>query len=326
MPTYTGISSEAFRHPLDREAELALRNIPGFDLVARKFVEFLSERPQFVYHMGNSLQVGPRQYSTLYHMFREAVRDLDVYPEPALFISQTPISNAYALGQERPSIILSSGLLDLMSETEIRSILAHELGHIKCGHTTLNAMALWAISAASFVGQLTLGLSNILITSGLLMAFYEWKRKSELSADRAALLVIDDLTPVTSAMMKLAGGSVKYNNECSLEEFRRQSERYQDLDRDGLNQVYKFLLYNNLAQGVFLSHPFLVERVSYLQEWANSAEYGQIRQGNYQQSTAAAVDVPSASTASDRELDVLRQQIEELQQEINRLRSQPPNS
>ncbi|MBW4619336.1 MAG: M48 family metalloprotease [Cyanosarcina radialis HA8281-LM2] len=325
MPTYTGISSEAFRHPLDREAELALRNIPGFDLVARKFVEFLSERPQFVYHMGNSLQVGPRQYSTLYHMFRECVRDLDVYPEPALFVSQNPISNAYALGQERPSIILSSGILDLMSEIEIRSILAHELGHIKCGHTTLNAMALWAISAASFIGQLTLGLSNILITSGLLMAFYEWKRKSELSADRAALLLIDELTPVTSAMMKLAGGSLNYSNECSLEEFTRQSERYEELDRDGLNQVYKFLLYNNLAQGVFLSHPFLVERVRYLQEWANSAEYRQIRQGNYQQSTSAAVDIPSGSTASQQELDVLRQQIEELQREIDRLRSQPPD-
>ena len=41
MPTYTGISSEAFRHPLDRQAENALRNVPGFDLIASKFVEFI---------------------------------------------------------------------------------------------------------------------------------------------------------------------------------------------------------------------------------------------------------------------------------------------
>jgi len=34
MPTYPGISSEAFRHPLDRQAEEALRSVPGFDMIA----------------------------------------------------------------------------------------------------------------------------------------------------------------------------------------------------------------------------------------------------------------------------------------------------
>lgn len=316
MPTYKGISSEAFRHPLDREAEQALRSLPGFDLVARKFVEFLYERPQFIYHMGNSIQVGPRQYSTVYQMFRECVRDLDIYPEPSLFISQYPLSNAYALGQERPSIVLNSGLLDLMSEAELRSVIAHELGHIKCGHTILTQMALWVITTASTIGEMTFGLGN-LIGSGLIYAFYEWKRNSELSADRAALLVLDDITPVMQAMMKLAGGSMKYQHESSLQEFIRQSERYEELDQDGLNQVYKFLLYNNLAQGVFLSHPFLVERIGYIRQWSNSPEYRNIRSGNYQQSAAeGAVDVTAENPQS--QVDELRRQIEELQQEIDR--------
>ncbi|MFB2917608.1 M48 family metallopeptidase [Aerosakkonema funiforme] len=318
MPTYKGMSSEAFRHPLDREAEQTLRSLPGFDIAARKFVEFFYERPQFVYHMGNSIQVGPRQYSTVYQMFRECVRDLDIYPEPTLFISQFPVSNAYALGQERPSIVLNSGLLDLMTEAELRSVIAHELGHIKCGHTILTQMALWVISTASFIGELTLGLGNI-IGSGLVYAFYEWKRRSELSADRAALLLSDDINSVMRAMMKLAGGSAKYNNEASLDEFIRQSERYQELDDDGLNQVYKFLLYNNLAQGVFLSHPFLVERIIHLRQWSNSEEYRQIRHGNYQQSAAeGAVDVPSQTGRS--QADELRRQIEELQREIDSLK------
>ncbi|MBD2186423.1 M48 family metallopeptidase [Planktothrix sp. FACHB-1355] len=318
MPTYKGMSSEAFRHPLDREAEQTLRSLPGFDIAARKFVEFFYERPQFVYHMGNSIQVGPRQYSTVYQMFRECVRDLDIYPEPTLFISQFPVSNAYALGQERPSIVLNSGLLDLMTEAELRSVIAHELGHIKCGHTILTQMALWVISTASFIGELTLGLGNI-IGSGLVYAFYEWKRRSELSADRAALLLSDDINSVMRAMMKLAGGSGKYNNEASLDEFIRQSERYQELDDDGLNQVYKFLLYNNLAQGVFLSHPFLVERIIHLRQWSNSDEYRQIRHGNYQHSAGeGAVDVPSQTGRS--QADELRRQIEELQREIDNLK------
>jgi Zn-dependent protease with chaperone function len=321
MPTYPGISSEAFRHPLDRQAEQTLRNIPGFDMVARKFVEFLYERPQFVYLMGNSIQVGPRQYASIYQIFRECLRDLDIYPEPALFVSQTPIANAFALGQERPCVVLNSGLLDLLTEAELRSVIAHELGHLKCGHTTLTQMASWVLNVVSGLTSMTFGLSS-LVSTGLILAFYEWLRKAELSADRAALLVTDDLNLSMQAMMRMAGGSNRYANEVSLDEFTKQAERYQALDQDGLNQVYKFLLYNNISQGVFLSHPFEVERVLFLKEWAHSEDYRQIRQGNYTKATAeGSVNVPSTEPPS-QEASNLRQQIEDLQREIDRIKRQ----
>jgi Zn-dependent protease with chaperone function len=315
MPTYKGISGEAFRHPLDRQAEQALRSLPGFDLIARKFVEFFAERPQFVYLMGNTIQVGPRQYSTIYQIFRECVRDLDIYPEPALFVDQNAQANSYALGQEHPYIVINTGILDLLNEDEIRAVLAHELGHIKCGHTILIQMAIWARSVATAIGEMTFGIGNF-VSQGLLLAFYEWRRKAELTSDRAALLVTDDLNTVMSTMMKLSGGSIKYSHECSLQEFIKQSQSYQALDEDGLNQVYKFLMYTGIS-GTMLTHPFPVERLHYLQEWAVSEEYQQIKKGNYQKSAASgAVNV--SADAPDSEAEKLRQQIEELQREINR--------
>jgi Zn-dependent protease with chaperone function len=325
MPTYTGISSEAFRHPLDQQAELTLRSVPGFDLVARKFMEFVYERPRYVFLMGNSIEVNSRQYASIYHLFREYVRDLDVSPEPALFVSQSPVVNAYALGQERPCIVLSSGLLDMLSESELRSAIAHELGHIKCGHTTLTQMANWAITLVFSLTNMTFGLSS-LVSTGMIMAFYEWLRKAELSADRAALLLLDDPSPVLHSMMRLSGGSSRYNHELNLEEFIRQSERYQGLDQDGLNQVYKFFLYNNVSGGVFLTHPFTVERVQFLRSWAASAEFQQIRAGNYRRTGAGAVNVPSdpvppeAASPAPEEVDRLRQELEELQRQIDEIR------
>ncbi len=318
MPTYTGISSEAFRHPLDREAEETLRSLPGFDILAGKFVEFVYERPQFVYNMGNSIEVGPRQYPTVYGIFRECARDLDVTPQPTLFVSQTPLANAYSLGRERPSMTLNAGLLDLFSEDELRSVIAHELGHIKCGHTILIQMAMWVISTATLIGQRTLGLGE-LIGGGLIFAFYEWRRKAELSADRAALLVLDNTEVVMRTMMKLAGGSHKYAEECDLDEFIHQARRYQDLDRDELNQVYKFLLYNG-ARGTMLSHPFPVERLSYLQEWSQSSEYQQMRSGHYLRVDTDVEAQPGRDRASEAE--ELRRQVEQLQQEIQRVREQ----
>ena len=323
MPTYPGISSAAFRHPLDQQAEQTLRSVPGFDLVARKFVEFLYERPQLVYLMGNSIQVGPRQYSTIYRLFRECVRDLDIHPEPLLFVEQNPQVNSYALGQEHPYVVLNTGLLDLLSEAEVRTVLAHELGHIKCGHTILIQMGMWAMNAASQLSEVTFGLGNI-ISSGLIYAFYEWRRKAELSSDRAALLVTDDLNTVIQTMMKISGGSARYGHECSLDEFIQQSERYQELNQDGLNQIYKFLLYNG-ASGSMLTHPFPVERLRYLREWATSEEYRQIRLGNYRRATAeGSVDVRSESPVN--EVEALQRQIEELQQEINRIKFRSSNS
>ncbi|RUT03565.1 hypothetical protein DSM106972_052040 [Dulcicalothrix desertica PCC 7102] len=316
MASYPGIKAEAFRHPLDRQAEQTLRSLPGFDFLARKFVEFFAERPQLVFLMGNTIQVGPRQYSTIYHMFRECVRDLDITYEPKLFIEQNAVANSYSLGKENPCIVINTGILDLLSEVEIRAVLAHELGHIKCGHTILIQMAKWVSQAATAIGQVTFGVGKF-VSQGLLLAFYEWRRKAELSCDRAALLVIEDLNTVMKTMMKISGGSINYAHECHLQEFIKQSEEYQALDEDGLNQVYKLLMYSGVI-GEMQSHPFAVERVHYLREWAVSEEYQQILQGNYMRSPAeGAVNV---EVNNDTEADQLRRQLEELQREIERIR------
>ena len=317
MPTYPDISSQAFKHPLDQQAEQALRSVPGFDLLAKSFSEYLYERPQQILLMGNDLKVGPRQYATLYGIYRECLRDLDMFPEPNLYVSQNPSANAYSLGSEHPYIVFNTALLDLLDEEEIRVILAHELGHLKCDHSILIQMSFWVMGAANFLGGITLGLGKA-ITTGLVYAFYEWRRKAELSADRAALLVSDDLNLVLRTLMKCAGGSQKYLHECNLEEFIRQGEAYRQLDQDNLNQIYKFLIYNG-GNGSFLTHPFSVERVHYLQEWFNSESYRQIRRGNYAKTgVKSSINVD----ANDRESERLQRQIAELQAEIERAKRQ----
>ncbi|GEA27772.1 protease HtpX [Microcystis aeruginosa NIES-4325] len=317
MPTYPDISSQAFKHPLDQQAEQALRSVPGFDLLAKSFSEYLYERPQQILLMGNDLKVGPRQYATLYGIYRQCLRDLDMSPEPNLYVSQNPLANAYSLGSEHPYIVFNTALLDLLDEEEIRVILAHELGHLKCDHSILIQMSFWVMGAANLLGDITLGLGKA-ITTGLVYAFYEWRRKAELSADRAALLVTDDLNLVLRTLMKCAGGSQKYLHECNLEEFIRQGEAYRQLDQDNLNQIYKFLIYNG-GKGSFFNHPFFVERVQYLQQWFNSESYRQIRQGNY-----AKTGVKSSINidANDSESERLQRQIAELQAEIERAKRQ----
>jgi Zn-dependent protease with chaperone function len=247
------------------------------------------------------------------------VRSLDIHPEPTLFVAQNPQVNSYAIGEDHPCIVINTGLLDLLSDDEIRTVMAHELGHIKCGHTTLTQMAIWAMNTATVIGELTFGIGNM-ISTGLIYSFYEWRRMAELSCDRAALLVTDDWQLVGQTMMRVAGGSSRFAHELNFEAFEKQAEKYQNLDEDGLSQVYKFLLYNGSGQGPMLSHPFPVDRLSYLKNWANSEEYYRIKAGNYARShTDSTVDVePLPRTPS--EVDRLRQELAALQNELDRLR------
>ena len=67
------------------------------------------------------------------------------------------------------------------------------------------------------------------------------------------------------------------------------------------------------------SHPFPVERIQYLKEWNDSVEYAKIRSGQYQQATAEGSVNVKAEKSQD-EVEDLRRQIEELQNQINRIK------
>src|SRR5258708_1968472 len=182
---FEGIESSAFQHPLDRQATDNLKLLVGFDLLVAKFLEFGYERSLYVYNIASSVKVGPRQFPQLYEMLRETCTILDV-TEPEMYVYQTPIVNAHTFGHTKPYIVLNSGLLDLMNEDETRAIIAHEVGHIKCGHVLY-------ITMANILANLTIRISESSFGIGLpafmviLCALLNWRRRAELSADRAAL-------------------------------------------------------------------------------------------------------------------------------------------
>lgn len=292
---------------------MALRSFPGFQLVAQKFVEFFCERPQHLYLSGRSIQVGRHQYGTLHQVFQTCCQALDVQPVPQLFISRNAIADSYALGYEQPCIVLSAGVVDYLDDTELSVLLAHELGHLKCNHAVLTQMAIWATGAVSFLGDLSLGLGNLISTS-LMYNFYEWRRQAELSADRAALLVIDDFPTVARAIAKLAGGIKRFEDEFQLESLLQQAEAQRDFEQDELSDAYKFFLYSSMQEAM-MGHPFPIDRLYHLQVWQRSEEYRQIRLGDYARDR-------SAGDASGLSSEALRRQVQSLQQEIERLKRQ----
>jgi Zn-dependent protease with chaperone function len=272
---FESIDASAFQHPDDRQATESLKKLIGFDMLVKKFLEFGYERLLYVYNIASSVKVGPAQFPALYAMLQESCAVLDI-PEPELYVRQSPIVNAMTFGHTKPYITLYTGLLELMDEDETMAIIAHELGHIKCGHVLYSTMA-------NLLGILTVQLSQATFGIGLpvfmalKVALMNWQRRAELSSDRASLLVMQDPRVVISALTKIAGGTQKMAAQLDPDEFLKQARIYEEMpDQTLLDRMYRLL-----AETREDYHPFVVERVKELDRWANGQDYADILAGNY---------------------------------------------
>jgi Zn-dependent protease with chaperone function len=229
--------------------------------------------------LSSAVRVGPRQFPKLNEFVEEACRILDVADRPELFVTQNPTLNAGAIGVRKPFMTINSSMIDTLDDDELLTVVGHELGHIMSGHALYRTLLWVLINVAMFAIRVPVAQIVLL---GVIAALNEWYRKSELSADRAGLLVSQNPSVSNTVLMKLAGG--KHVDEMDLDEFYRQAEDY-DAGGDVLDGVYKIL--NLMGQ----SHPFPVLRVKSLQTWATDGSYERVLAGDYPRRDAHEEDV-----------------------------------
>src|SRR5439155_17074545 len=215
---------------------------------------------------------GPAQFPRLWHMHNEVVITFDWPTVPELYISQTPFFNAGAYGIDQPFIVIHSAAIELLGDDELRVLLSHELGHVISGHALYRTIA--AILALISLGALPVLASIVVLPVRL--AFLEWSRKSELSADRAGLLGAQDVVAAQRLDMKMAGGGrgEAFTAQLNVDAFMQQAHEYAATG-EGLDVVYKVL--STLA----LTHPMHTVRAAELQRWVTSGEYDRILRGEY---------------------------------------------
>lgn len=270
---FPGLSSAAFEHPADRAALEALRRTPGLDRLIKWLFDMQAERFLRVAFTGDAIRVSPRQCRRVYNDLREACAILDV-DEPELYITQSPIPNAFAFGMQRHTIILTTSAIDLFTDTERLGVIGHELGHIKAEHMLYMTMAQFIAKVLNGLVD-DLPLVSKLLTRTLGYSLFAWMRKSELTADRAEVLVTQDPDVFVMTTMKLVGGSQKMIDELNPEEFVNQADSLDDLEGDLLSLYYKFWM---IAEQ---THPFPTLRCREIKEWTQSEQYLKLLRGDY---------------------------------------------
>ena len=165
--------------------------------------------------------------SKLYTIVKETAYDAGL-PMPKVYIIPSKNPNAFATGRnpKNASIACTQGILDLLSEKELKAVIAHELGHIKNRDTLITtiaatiagviaylaAMARWAAIFGGFGGRdrdnnlfelLALAILTPLIATIIQLAI---SRQREYMADEQSAKITRNPRALANALLKIEQG------------------------------------------------------------------------------------------------------------------------
>lgn len=279
------IGADAFVSETDRVALENIQKIPLLPQILRKFHEMAWDKVSYARNSAESVRCGPNQFKTLHAMLRESCDILHI-TEPELYIKQAESFNAYTSGVNQTFVVIHSRLVEVLDDDELLFVIGHECGHIKAGHVLYQELGRMLLPLLEMLGQATLGLGQ-LAGAGVVAAFFEWMRQAEMSCDRAGALVVQNPRIVLSALMKMGGGSTRFDSEGSIDGFLEQARNHsQNVGLEGLSKALLFVLYNWQ-----LTHPQVVFRAKGIDEWVNSGAYDRILSGDYPRNMTSATQL-----------------------------------
>ncbi|PAF48449.1 zinc metalloprotease HtpX [Helicobacter sp. 12S02634-8] len=162
----------------------------------------------------------------LYEILEELIKESHNAFTPKLYIMEAPYMNAFASGwnADNSLIALTTALIHNLQRDELKSVMAHELSHIRHGDIRLtmcvgilsNIMLLVANSAvwiflggnrekgANTAKMILLVLQFILPIFTLFLQMY-LSRSREYMADSGAAYIMEDSRPMIRALQKISG-------------------------------------------------------------------------------------------------------------------------
>lgn len=116
----------------------------------------------FMYFFSDSLVLkmqGAQPLDGKYPQVERIVTDLaarEGMPMPKLYYVPTAIPNAFATGRspEHAAVAVTSGIMEILNDDELRAVLAHELGHVKNRDMLVSTIAATMAGAISYLAQM----------------------------------------------------------------------------------------------------------------------------------------------------------------------------
>lgn len=203
----------------------------------------------------------------------------DGLPMPRVFVMDDPAPNAFATGRDpkHAAVCATTGILDIMTDTELEGVFAHELGHVKNYDIRVSMIAFALTAVISLIADILLRLTwfrgddrnnnggQVVLLLGIVGAILAplvatmiqlaISRKREYLADATGALTTRYPEGLASALEKIAqsGSSLRRQNTATAHLFFANPLR------------------RGALAGLFSTHPPIEDRIARLRQMGGKA-------------------------------------------------------
>ncbi len=223
------------------------------------------------------------RYPRIANMVEELARNANI-PTPRAYIINNPQPNAFATGRNpaNGAVAVTTGIMDILNERELRGVIAHEIAHIKNRDTLVMTVTSTLAGALSYLANfamlmggrrnsnngnpLVMILVAVLAPMAAMVVQFAISRTREYSADKGGAEISGDPEALASALQKLQNYSKRIDNTTA---------------ENNPATAHLFIvnpLHARKMDGLFSTHPATENRVRALMEMASST--GQMPKNN----------------------------------------------
>ena len=220
---------------------------------------------------------GEGQYRNYYTMVKELAENAEL-PMPKVYVINEQQPNAFATGRnpEHAAVAATVGIMQALSERELRGVMAHELAHVKHRDTLISTISATVAGAISSIAQFGMffggrggdGERSVSPIVSMLMMFLApmaagliqmaISRSREYEADRMGAQISKDPKALASALEKISNAARQIPNQTA----------------EMHPETGQMMIINPLAgisfDSLFSTHPKTEERVARLMAMAGS--------------------------------------------------------
>ncbi len=216
-------------------------------------------------------EVSPQEAPGLHAMIERLCIQADL-PKPRIAVADTRVPNAFACGRSQKSatVCATTGIMSVLSPSELEGVMAHELTHVKNRDVLIMTIASFFASIAAIILQFGFFFGggsdddNPSFAIVLLVSFVVYivsfflmlalSRYREFAADRGAAIITGRPSALSSALVKISGAMQQVPTQDL-----RQAER--------MNAFFIVpASVKGAIQSIFSTHPPMEKRIARLQQ------------------------------------------------------------
>ena len=138
--------------------------------------------------------VSEQEAPELYRIVRDLTTRANM-PMPRLFVTPSPQPNAFATGrnEDHAAVAVTQGIMSVLSEDELRGVLAHELAHVKNNDILIGSVAAAVAMGITFLARIVMW-----------GAMFGGGRDDEGGGNPLGLLAMAFLAPMAAGLLQMA--------------------------------------------------------------------------------------------------------------------------